>query len=744
MQLEGEIVRITYHNEGNGYTIAGLLHNNELTTVVGKFISISCGEFVRLNGEFVTNKVYGEQFAFNSFEKLYPTSIKGIVSFLGSGLIKGVGEITAKHIVTHFGEDSLRVIEFEPGKLAEVKGISAQKALQIHDCFLEYKNVQNIIVFLAEYDISTNLALKIFEIYKNQTIAVVQENPYILVESVDGIGFLTADNIATKLGTPKDSKFRVRAGILYCLKSATERNGHTFLFNEELYANLKSLLKLNDDVLENIYEDVITTLALEQIIVCSNYKRKDIIALEKLYRQEKVLAEKLSYLKNSLTNSDIDFSSEIQHFEKVNKIKFHSEQINAINTALNSGVSVITGGPGTGKTTIIKCILTILDAQKLNTLLLAPTGRAAKRMSETTGRDASTIHRALMMDFYTNRFYYNEQNPLDCDTVIIDEFSMVDVSLGYYLIRALPKDCKLIIVGDKDQLPSVNAGNVLDDIISSSTINVAQLTQIFRQDENSKIITNAHLINSGKMPELDNSSNDFFFETKENLDDIANTIVSLVTSRLPKFLNIEPNQIQVLAPLKNGVCGVGSLNKKLQQKINPQTNSKKSLVVGETVFREGDKVMQLVNNYNLEYTQYLSNNRVVEGSGIFNGDMGYITEINNLTGEMKVMFDGNRLCEYPRTEIHQLTLAYAITIHKSQGSEFDAVVIPAISGPYMIFNRNLIYTAVTRAKKLVVIVGEKKYLRVMINNKYILHRNTLLCEFLKKSDKKTKELFEIE
>ena len=743
MQLEGEIVRITYHNEGNGYTIAGLMHNKELTTVVGKFISINCGEFVRLNGEFVTNKVYGEQFAFNSYEKVYPSTTKGIISFLGSGLIKGVGEITAKNIVRMFQEETLNVIEFTPIRLAEVKGISKQKAMVIHDCFMEYKNVQNIIVFLAEYNISTNMALKIFEIYKNQTIPIIQENPYILVETIDGIGFLTADNIAKKLGIKKNSEFRIRAGVLYSLKTATERNGHTFLFKNELLKTVKTLLELEENI-EQKFEDILTTLALEKMIVLTNLKGTDIVALEKLYRHEKVVSEKLSFLKNSIISTNNDVTKDIQHFEKINKITFHSEQILAISTALNNGVSVITGGPGTGKTTIIKCILSILETQGYNTLLLAPTGRAAKRMSETTGRDASTIHRALSMDFYTHKFFHDEQNPLDYDAVIIDEFSMVDISLAYFLIRALPKDCKLIIVGDKDQLPSVNAGNVLDDIIKSQTIKVVQLTQIFRQGSDSKIITNAHLINAGQMPELDNSSKDFFFETKENPLDVSSTIVGLVVKRLPNFLKVSPKQIQVLAPLKSGACGVVSLNTKLQQELNPASLNKKSIMVGSNVFREGDKVMQLVNNYSLEYKQYLGNNRVIESAGIFNGDMGYITEINVETGEMRVMFDGSREALYPRTELHQLSLAYAITIHKSQGSEFDVVVIPAISGPYMIFNRNLIYTAVTRAKKMVVLVGDKRHLRTMIKNKFILQRNTLLCEFLKKSDKKTKELFEIE
>ena len=377
----------------------------------------------------------------------------------------------------------------------------------------------------------------------------------------------------------------------------------------------------------------------------------------------------------------------------------------------------------------------------MSTLLLAPTGRASKRMSDATGRDASTIHRALSRDFVTQKFYYNDKNPLAHDAIIIDEFSMVDISLAHYLFSAIKRDAKVIMVGDKDQLPSVGPGNVLADIISSGVIKVAQLTQIFRQDENSLIISNAHKINAGEMPEIDNSSKDFFFETKIENSEIAESIVGLVSERLPKFLDIPPTSIQVLAPLKNGACGVESINHLLQDKLNPPRLNKNELQSGSTTFREGDKVMQTVNNYNLEWTQ-MSEYESASGKGIFNGDMGYITSINRSSGEVSVMFENNKICVYPRSDLNQLTLAYAITIHKSQGSEFDAVVIPSITGPSIILNRNLIYTAVTRAKKAVILVGQKQYLQKMINTKYILHRNTLLYDFLKTANNATKELFE--
>lgn len=741
MQLEGEITHITFHNEVNGYTIATLSHNHERTTVVGRFFSIKPGESVKLQGEFVTNKTYGHQFSFTSYEIVYPSTTKGIQTFLSSGRIKGVGKVTAAAIVQKFGKNALEIIEYSPEELVKIRNITKKKAETIHECLMEYKDVQNIIVFLSEYGITVNLALKIYEIYKHDTIPQVQRNPYALVEQVSGIGFLTADRIAANFGIEKNSKFRIRAGALYTLTQASERNGHTFLPYEDLLKQLSSLLGIVEEELTEPFDDILATLSNEGQIVETSKKGMAIVALKKFYNQESSVAKKLSYLNHNSFEKTTDFSKDIELFEKINNITFHSEQVNAIKTALSSGVCVITGGPGTGKTTIIKCILTILDQQKMSTLLLAPTGRASKRMSDATGRDASTIHRALSRDFVTQKFYYNDKNPLAHDAIIIDEFSMVDISLAHYLFSAIKRDAKVIMVGDKDQLPSVGPGNVLADIISSEVIKVAQLTQIFRQDENSLIISNAHKINAGEMPEIDNSSKDFFFETKIENSEIAESIVGLVSERLPKFLDIPPTSIQVLAPLKNGACGVESINHLLQDKLNPPRLNKNELQSGSTTFREGDKVMQTVNNYNLEWTQ-MSEYESASGKGIFNGDMGYITSINRSSGEVSVMFENNKICVYPRSDLNQLTLAYAITIHKSQGSEFDAVVIPSITGPSIILNRNLIYTAVTRAKKAVILVGQKQYLQKMINTKYILHRNTLLYDFLKTANNATKELFE--
>ena len=743
MQLEGEITHITYHNAANGFTIATLQHNKERTTIVGKFFSATCGQLVRVQGEFVANKSFGQQFEFTTIETLIPTSTNGIQKFLGSGLIKGVGMITAGHIVKRFGTKTLEVIEFQPLELAEIRGISIKKAHEIHQSFMQHRHVQKVVVFLGEYGISVNLAMKIYEIFKNDTIKQIQENPYCLIEAVNGIGFLTADKIAEKFGIDKRSTFRLRAGVVHTLQTACEKNGHTYLPQKTLFQSAQKLLGISDDDCAQ-FDGIIKSLAFDGVVESKMIEGEAIVAPENLFRHEKKLAEKLALMNLAQPLEPKILTESIQHFEKVNHISFHPEQANAIQTAISNGVSVITGGPGTGKTTIIKCILEILDQENHTTLCLAPTGRAAKRMSDSTGRPASTIHRALAMDFENHKFLYNETNPLACSAVIIDEFSMVDASLAHYLFRALPPDCKIIIVGDKDQLPSVGAGNVLADIIKSGVIKCAFLTQIFRQDEGSLIITNAHLINAGQMPLLDNKSNDFFFETKVNLEDNLATIVGLTSHRLPKFLGVAAKNVQVLAPMKSGLCGTINLNAQLQKTLNPPAFSKPEIVFGSSIFRLGDKIMQTTNNYNMEFTQYHPDNRTTFGKGVFNGDMGFITQVNKDAGEVEVTFEGNKVCTFSRQDLSQLSLAYAITIHKSQGSEFDAVVIPAIGGPSIIFNRNLIYTAITRAKKLVVLVGEKRHLRTMINNKFMLKRNTLLEYFLRTSNKKASALFENE
>ncbi len=742
MILEGTVEEIIFRNDSNGYTVAVLSHGNEYTTFVGKFLSIHVAENVRLNGKFITNSKYGEQFSVDTSEMIYPSTINGIKKYLSSGLIKGVGPVTSEAIVDRFKENTLEVIEFTPLRLAEVRGISEKKALAIGESFSEIKKLQNSVMFLQSYNITTNMALKIYEKYQDNTIEYVKQNPYRMVEEIDGIGFLSADKIARSMGISADSEFRMRAGMLHILNENSDKNGSTYMPKSVLFKNLAELLELDTDKFSDNFENVLQNLVFDKVVTTFFKHPYDVVMLTKYYFTENQVAQKLALLCVSAQRTNIDVTNEIRQFEALNKISFDTSQKQAIIDSVQKGVNVITGGPGTGKTTIVKCIMSILRQQKLKVMLLAPTGRAAKRLSESTGEDAKTIHRGLEVDFRgdNGRFVHNDSNPLDVNAVIVDEVSMVDVLLFNALLKALPRDCKLILVGDKDQLPSVGAGNVLSDILSSKVINVDYLTKIFRQDSGSLIISNAHLINSGQMPVLDNSSRDFFFDEKSDLNVIKDTIVEMVTKRIPNYMKIDTSKIQVLAPLKSGVVGIENLNKCLQDVINPSSATKLEQVVGATIFREGDKVMQMSNNYDLVWVRR-DGYRSEEGAGVFNGDIGYIHKINRQSGEIIVWFEDGRECTYPRTEISELSLAYAITIHKSQGSEFDVVVIPLIAGTGLILTRNLIYTAVTRAKKMVVLVGEKKNLRRMVSNVYTAKRFTMLADFLVTSFKKAVELF---
>ncbi len=745
MQIEGPLEEVIFRNEQNGYTVGIVDFKGNMVTIVGKLLSANIGENLLLDGEYVNNNKYGYQFSFSSYEVLLPKTLAGIERYLSSGLIKGVGPVTAKNIVEAFKDQTFDIIEMAPSRLAEIRNISMKKALEIGDKFKELKKMQNSIMFLQKYNISTNMAIKIYQIYDVRTIDVVKNNPYRLVEDVDGIGFLTADRIARSVGIPESSEFRVRAGIIHTMNSTVEKTGNTYLPQEVLFTSAEKILELDLVEFKERYDDALDGLILDKTFKRLQHKGYDIVMFTKYYFYESSVAQKLCLLNQSVVTKQLELDDEIRHFEEKNNISFHEEQKAAIVNAINSGVSVITGGPGTGKTTIIKCIIEILKQNKQDYILVAPTGRASKRLSDSTGEEAKTIHRALEVgqgnDGSLSRFVYNEKNPLKTNAVIVDEVSMVDVALMSSLCKALPRDCKLVLVGDKDQLPSVGAGNVLGDILKSGAITISMLTKIYRQAENSLIITNAHLINSGKMPVIDNSSKDFFFEERLELDSIKNSIVDMVTKRLPSFTGLDPTQIQVLAPLKAGVCGIDNLNRTLQEKINPPSIKKNELTVGENIFREGDKVMQTANNYNLVWKR-MNGFLEEEGEGVFNGDIGFVENIDYQTGETLVMFEDGRHCSYPRTEISQLSLAYAITIHKSQGSEFDVVILPAVAGPSMILTRNLIYTGVTRAKKMVVIVGEKKNLKRMVSNSYTVQRFTLLKDLLIQKNEAIKDLFE--
>lgn len=728
MNLSGEIEHIVFRNDANGYTVLDLDSNGELITCVGKFPSVNGGERVELVGDFVKNK-YGDQFSVVKAKILPPNSNEGIIKYLSSGLIKGVGPVTATAIVNKFGADTLFVMEFNPKRLAEVKGVSLSKAEMIATSYMDVKKMQNTVMFLQNYNISTSLAVKIYKTYADKTEQIVKNNPYRLVEDVDGIGFLTADKIAGKIGISSDSEFRFRAGVLHILKENSDKNGNTYILKNTLVTNLYNLLNVDED--NQKMQNILQTLAFEGVIKLFDYEQNECVMLSRLYNTENFIAQKLIDLKNLFSGKEKDLSSEIIDYERINQITLHENQKRAVSLAVNSGVSVITGGPGTGKTTIIKCVLECFKKQHKKVLLLAPTGRASKRLSESTGEDAKTIHRALELKGGDGSFFSkDETNPINEDVIIVDEVSMVDSMLMYALCKAIKKHTQLIMVGDKDQLPSVGAGNVLSDILQSGVIPVCMLTEIYRQDSKSYIITNAHLINDGKMPLLDNSSKDFFFVEKQDATEMLNTCVGLVTLRLPKFANTTSQKIQVLAPVKAGACGVDMLNKSLQKMINPASKAKGELRTETTIYREGDRVMQTVNNYEQEWQKLVDDMFLEKGSGVFNGDIGTIKTIDPETSEVIVLFEDGRESKYYKSNISELVLSYAITIHKSQGSEFDVAVIPVVAGSSMILTRNLLYTAVTRAKKLVVLVGAKQNIFRMVSNNYTIKRYSMLKQFL--------------
>lgn len=730
MDLSGEIDSIIYRNEENGYTVLDLDAHGELITCVGKFPVVNGGERVELVGDFVKNK-YGDQFSVQKVNVLPPNTEEGIIKYLSSGLIKGIGPVTANNIVEKFGADTLYVMEFNPAKLAEVRGVSKAKAEIIASAFMEVKKMQSAVMFLQSYNITTNLAVKIYKIYQDKTEEIVKNNPYKLVEDVDGIGFLTADKIANKVGISPDSDFRFRAGIMHILRENSDKSGNTYIPKKTLLTNLYNLLSVEED--QDKADKILLSLQLDGQIKQFVQDEEDCVMLTKFYKVESYIANKLVSMKHTFSSEEIDVSREISEYEMMNGITLHANQKEAVQMAVNSGVCVITGGPGTGKTTIVKCLLECLKRQRKSVLLLAPTGRASKRLSESTGEDAKTIHRALDLDFKNGNgafFTRDDKNPLSQDAIIVDEVSMVDSVLMSALVKAIKPSAQLIMVGDKDQLPSVGAGNVLSDILSSKLIPTCMLTEIYRQDSHSYIITNAHLINSGKMPILDNSSKDFFFEEKLDPTQMLHTCVGLVTLRLPKFAKTSPQKIQVLAPMKAGICGVDSLNKELQKMINPPNLNKKEIVTESVIYREGDRVMQTVNNYEQEWTRMTDEGFMEKNTGVFNGDIGNIIEINSQTGEIVVLFEDGRKSIYPRTNLNELVLSYAITIHKSQGSEFDVAVIPVVSGASVILTRNLLYTAVTRAKKMVVLVGSKQNIARMVKNNYTQKRYSMLKQFL--------------
>ena len=730
MIISGDVEKIIFRNEDNGYTVVDLRSSGDYVTAVGVFPEIYEGMRLELTGDYKYHTRHGLQFLAESVKVVEPDGAAAIEKFLKSGIFKGVGEVTARNIVERFGERTLDVMKTSPEKLAEVKGISAKKAAEICATLREHGEMQDTLVYLQRFDVSLNLALKIYKTYGARTEEVVKTNPYQLISDVERVGFQTADKIAQEVGITKDSDFRIRAGIIYTLKEASNKSGHTALPDDILKKELLSLLGFDETYLEKVecnIEDLIFLAEIKDYVV----DNARFYMLYKSYLTEKTIARRLALLEAAHGDIEVDFSEQIDKFEEMSGINLHEKQREAVSNSLNSGVHVITGGPGTGKTTIIKCILHILKFLKLSYQLCAPTGRAAKRMGEATGEEAKTIHRLLDLDFKDGKGYftYNENTKIPVDVVIVDEVSMVDEYVFSSLVKALQDGATLILVGDKDQLASVGAGNVLADVIASGLFKITYLDKIYRQSDGSMIIENAHLINHGKMPVLDNRAKDFFFVDKSDPTEVKAEVEALVTTRLPKYLKCEQTDVQVLCPMKKGVAGVISLNAAIRDSLNPKKDSADDIKCGEYTFREGDKIMQTVNNYEQEWFEEVDG-RIKRGAGVFNGDTGFIESIDRQNMKFNVRFDDNKVSEYSLSDIDQIIPAYAVSVHKSQGSEFKAVVVALSQGNYFIMTRNLLYTAVTRAKDLCVIVGAEDVVKRMVRNNYTAKRYTLLTRFL--------------
>ena len=730
--LAGYVEHIIYRNADNGYTVLNLVSGEDEITCVGIFSAIAEGENIEAQGEYTEHPTYGQQFKVISFEEKAPEDEEAIERYLGSGAIKGIGLAMAARIVRRFKEDTFRIIEEEPERLAEIKGISNRKAMEIASQVNEKRDLRQAMIFLQQYGITMNLAVKVYQAYGQDVYGIIRENPYRLADDIDGVGFRTADEIAARVGIRMDSDFRVRSGILYTLLQASGE-GHTYLPETELTPRASKLLNVTAEQVEKQYMD----LAIERKIILKQMEDQTQIYAASFYYMEANTATMLKRLNVSYDVSDAEIEQRIRGIEKKSGMTLDEHQVTAVKEAVRNGLLVITGGPGTGKTTTINTIIRYFELEGLEIFLAAPTGRAAKRMSETTGFEARTVHRMLELNGGaegSGGFERDESNPLEADVIIVDEMSMVDISLMYSLLKAISVGTRLILVGDVNQLPSVGPGSVLRDIIQSHACNVVMLTKIFRQASTSDIIVNAHKINHGEEVILDNKSMDFFFLKRYDADVIINVVLQLIKQKLPKFVDATPYDIQVLTPMRKGLLGVERLNGILQRYMNPPANDKVEKEYGSTVFREGDKVMQTKNNYQLAWEIRTKFGLTVDkGLGIFNGDMGIIRQINDFAEQMIIEFDEGRMVEYSYKLLDELELAYAITIHKSQGSEYPAVVIPLLGGPMMLMNRNLLYTAVTRARKCVTLVGNEVTFQQMIRNTSQQKRYSGLCDRLKEN-----------
>ena len=730
--IKGYVEHIVYRNEENGYTVFNLNNDEGDLTCVGKFHFIEEGALLELEGEYVVHKMYGTQLSVTSSKVCTPEDLVSIERYLGSGAIKGVGTALAGRIVKKFKEDTFRIIEEEPERLAEVKGISERMAREISIQVEEKKDMRQAMIFLQKYGISTTLAAKIYQHYGQNVYRVIEENPYQIADHVSGVGFKTADEIAAKVGIHMDSDYRIRSGIFYTLLQSVNE-GHVYLQQDVLVYRAGELLGVKIEYIEKYLMD----LSIEKKIVMKNVDDEMRIYSSHYYYMEMNVAKMLHDLNVHYDIADVALLHRINAIEKNTGLELDDMQKNAVMEAARNGITVLTGGPGTGKTTTINAMIHFFESEGMDIFLAAPTGRAAKRMTEATGYEAQTIHRLLEVNGNpeeegNNGFQKNAQNPLEADAIIIDEMSMVDLPLMYALLNAIIPGTRVVLVGDGNQLPSVGPGSVLKDIIKSQCFPVVRLNKIFRQAGESDIVVNAHKINRGEEVILDNKSMDFFFLKRQDPNVIISVLITLIQKKLPGFVNAKPYDIQVLTPMRKGVLGVERLNQILQQYLNPPEADKKERECGERVFREGDKVMQIKNNYQLEWeisTRY--GMTIDKGLGVFNGDMGIIENINTYEETVTVEYDEHRKVKYPFALLDELELAYAITIHKAQGSEYPAVVIPLLQGPRQLYHRNLLYTAITRAKKCVTLVGSDTVFQEMIHNTNEQERNTSLSERIK-------------
>lgn len=728
--VTGYVEHIVFRNEENGYTVFRLENDDGEVTCVGNFNFISEGEMMELRGEYTNHSVYGLQLKVSSHTIKEPEDVVSIERYLGSGAIKGIGAALAGRIVKKFREDTFRVIEEEPERLSEIKGISERKAREIAEQVEEKKDMRKAMIYLQKYGISNRLAAKIYQRYGMDVYKVLEENPYQLADNIEGIGFKTADEIAARIGIHTDSDYRIKSGLFYTLQQAVGE-GHIYLPQDELLRRTGHLLEVEIYDIEKHVMD----LCIERKTVMKEADGEIRVYPAHYYYLELNTAKMLHDLDIDCDMPEDLMEKRLRRVEESEKIELDPMQHRAVIESIKHGLLVLTGGPGTGKTTTINTMIRFFDSEGMSILLAAPTGRAAKRMTEATGYEAQTIHRLLEVNVNPEEensiggFLRNRQNPLEADVIIIDEMSMVDLPLMHALLSAVVPGTRLVLVGDVDQLPSVGPGSVLRDIISSRRFPVVTLTRIFRQAGESDIVVNAHKINAGEPVVLDNKSRDFFFLRRQDADVIIGVVIMLIQKKLPKYVHAHPNEIQVMTPTRKGLLGVERLNGILQRYLNPPGEGRAEKDINGKLFRVGDKVMQIKNNYQLEWEVSTKFGLTVDkGTGIFNGDMGIVTDINEYTETVEVEFDESRKVKYSFDMTEELELAYAITVHKSQGSEYPAVIIPLLAGPRLLYTRNLLYTAVTRAKKCLTIVGSDAVFQEMIQNKNEQSRYTSLAE----------------